>query len=511
MRRYAGAWLWLVLGLLPLPRLARSQGTSPLRKTELVRLLATGALKQRDIAALVRRNCVTFRPSVRDRAELRAAGADDEVLAAVDQCLRARLARAAPPPSRSPPPPPPPLPRPRPAPAPVVAVTRIPADTAAAVRVEPPPAPPPRPVISERLTQFTRGTGLHGTVGATLGEPLVLEVRDTAGAPVAGQPVTFAATGEGATVQPGAVETDRWGAAQVHVTLGEHAGPVDISATVGTFTRTATVHADPGPARRLVVERDGAPVGGGVVAVRSRDTLVLHVVARDAYGNEAALGDFTATTSGSAIALRSAAATGSRAAVTLESQRTGPGELQISASGLQARVALDVTPPARLNRPWGVGARAAWLGVNHPWVKGRKLQGVSGADFSLLGRRTFGGGFSLALAAGVGSLSIDTTGGGSVSATLLEASARAELALLPRRTITPVVSLGGGGYRLKSGDNGRSIYHTNLFWVGGAGLDAALSPTVTAELRIERQWMTDSPAGHVATLWPVAAGVRVAL
>ena len=499
----------LVLGLLPLPRLARSQGTSPLRKAELVRLLATGALKQRDIAALVRRNCVTFRPSERDRAELRAAGADDEVLAAVDQCLRARLARAAPPPSR--PSPPPPRPRPRPAPAPVVVVTQVPADTPAAMRAEPPPpAPPSRPVISERLTQFTRGTGLHGTVGATLGEPLVLEVRDTAGAPVAGQPVTFAATGEG-TVQPGAVETDRWGAVQVQVTLGGHAGPVGISATVGTFTRTATVHADPGPASRLVVERDGAPVGGGVVAVRSRDTLVLRVVARDAYGNEAALGDFTATTSGSAIALRSAAATGSRAAVTLESQRTGRGELQISASGLQARVALDVMPPARLSRPWAVGARAAWLGVNHPWVALRKLQGVSGADFTLLGRRTFGGGFSLALGAGVGSLSIDTAGGGSVSATLLEASARAELALLPRRTITPVVSLGGGGYRLKSGDNGRAIYHTNLFWVGGAGLDATVSPTVTAELRIERQWMTDSPAGHVGTLWPVAAGLRVAL
>jgi hypothetical protein len=365
-------------------------------------------------------------------------------------------------------------------------------------------------VISERLTQFTRGTGLHGTVGATLGEPLVLEVRDTAGAPVAGQPVTFAATGEG-TVQPGAVETDRWGAAQVHVTLGEHAGRVGISATVGAFTRTATVHADAGPASRLVVERDGAPVGGGVVAVRSRDTLVLRVVARDAYGNEAALGDFTATTSGSAIALRSAAATGSRAAVTLEPQRTGPGELQISASRLQRDPRLDVMLPAQISGPWAVGARAAWLGVNHPWVSVRKLQGVSGADFTLLGRRTFGGGFSLALATGVGSLSIDTTGGGSVSATLLEASARAELALLPGRTITPVVSLGGGGYRLKSGDNGRAIYHTNLFWVGGAGLDATVSPTVTAELRIERQWMTDSPAGHVGTLWPVAAGLRVAL
>src|SRR2546429_2846787 len=35
--------------------------------------------------ALVRRNCVTFRQSERDRADLRAAGADDALLAAIDR------------------------------------------------------------------------------------------------------------------------------------------------------------------------------------------------------------------------------------------------------------------------------------------------------------------------------------------------------------------------------------------------------------------------------------------
>ena len=59
-------------------------------------------------------------------------------------------------------------------------------------------------------------------------------------------------------------------------------------------------------------------------------------------------------------------------------------------------------------------------------------------------------------------------------------------ALLPQRMITPGVSL-GGGYRLKSGDNGRAIYHANLFWTGGGGVDAPVSRTVTAEVRVERQ------------------------
>src|SRR3989442_1984025 len=95
--------LLVTLGVLPIQR-AGAQGTQPLRKAELVRMLARRALSKPQIATLVRRNCVTFRPTAHDRAELRAAGADDAVLAAIDQCLPARLARAAPPRPVAPPP-----------------------------------------------------------------------------------------------------------------------------------------------------------------------------------------------------------------------------------------------------------------------------------------------------------------------------------------------------------------------------------------------------------------------
>jgi hypothetical protein len=122
-----------VIASLALLTLGVLQGGQPLRKADLVRLLATGSLTKPAIAALVRRNCVTFRPSARDRAELRTAGADDAVLGAIDQCLRARtpmVRPAAPPPPvvvspqptdqvrrPEPPPPPPPPPPPTPAPA----------------------------------------------------------------------------------------------------------------------------------------------------------------------------------------------------------------------------------------------------------------------------------------------------------------------------------------------------------------------------------------------------------
>src|SRR2546425_9316929 len=118
---------------------ARAQrgGTEPLRKVELVRLLGSRAISTAQVVTLVRRNCVAFRPSERDRADLRAAGADDVVLAAIDQCLRARAGK---PPSPTPPRPPAPprgaAPDPRGA---------RPPPPRTPPRSGPPPPPPPPP------------------------------------------------------------------------------------------------------------------------------------------------------------------------------------------------------------------------------------------------------------------------------------------------------------------------------------------------------------------------------
>ena len=386
------------------------------------------------------------------------------------------------------------------------AATLIAFVTTPVARPTPAPAPPP-PIPAEALTQFTRGAGQHGTVGSTLG-PLVLEIRDTTGATLAGQPVTFAASAGAVTPPTG--ETDATGTVRVRVTLPERAGPLVITANVGTFSRTATLYADPGPPHDLVVERGRAAVAGPV-SVRSRDTVVLRVVARDAYGNRTTLDDFTATTSGRAIGLVSAAAADSQGLVTLEPRSSGVGEVQVSGSGLRAHVPVAVMLPDA-PRPWALGARSAWLGSNDPWIKLSNLTGISGADFTLFGRRSFPGavGFSLSLVGGGGSLSADRTTGGTVSVALLEGYGRAELALLPRGQVSPVVSLGAGGYRLKSDDDGRTVYHTNAFWSGGVGVDVAVSQRVTLEVRAERQWMRDTNVGHVATFWPLGAGVRVA-
>jgi len=484
---------------------ARAQrgGTEPLRKGELVRLLGSRAMSTAQVAALVRRNCVAFRPSERDRADLRAAGADDVVLTAIDQCLRARAPVSRPAPRPTAPAPP----RVAQQPAPAAPAAQAPVPQAPPPAPPPPAPPPPRPVPAEDVTQFTRGAGQHGAAGSTVA--VVLEVRDSAGEPIAKQPAAFAVSA--GAVTPTAAETDAAGTVRVRVTLAERAGPVVITAKVGTFSRTATVYADPGPAHELVVERGRAAVVGSV-SVRSRDTVVLRVVARDAYGNRTTLADFTATTSGRAIGLVAAAAADSQALVTVEPRRSGVSDVQVSASGLRARVTLDVALPATA-RPWAIGVRSAWLGANDPWIASPKLTAISGGDFALFGRRSFPGadGLSLALGAEAGSLSADRTTGGSVSVALLEAYGRAELALLPRGPVSPVVSLGAGAYRLKSDDNGQTVYHTNAFWSGGVGLDVTVSPRVTLEARVERQWMRDTNQGHVATFWPVGVGARLAL
>ena len=577
--------------------LVYQQGTQPLRKAELVRLLATKTRSRADVMALVRRNCVTFRPTERDRADLRAAGADDALLAAIDQCLRTRTAARP----NAPPPPPPPPPaaaapakpaQPAPVARPLVAPLRVivsqqiaaTAGTAADVAVQlyrgtdpqpgvelllrgastipggatqdpvaitdwrgvatfrvlagttpgtyrltvampngpplgpttridfittavPAPPPPPRPVVSDGLTRFTQGVDLHGTAGAALPVPLLLEVRDTTGAPFVGQMVTVIAAG--GTVDPAVATTDRAGKVQVHVTLGERAGPVVVTAKVGPLTRTATVYADPGLARDLVLERGGTPLVGQLT-LASRDTVVLRVTARDAHGNRTTLDDFAATASGRAVELRSAVMAESAAVVTLAPRRSGMGELELSGSGVRMRVSVNVALAGGPPSMWAIGARSAWLGSNDPWLALPNLTSVSGVDWSVFGRRTVVAGLSLAVGAAAGSLSAERTTG-SVSLMLFEGYGSVELSLMPRGAVSPVLALGGGAYRLKSSDGGQTFYHTNGFWSAGGGVDVAVSPSVRLELRLERHWMRDTNFGHVATLWPLAAGVRAGL
>ena len=73
------------------------QGSQPLRKTDVIRLLSNPLISKSEVADLVRRNCVAFRPTPRDWADLRDFGADSEVLKSIGGCATTSATqRAAP-------------------------------------------------------------------------------------------------------------------------------------------------------------------------------------------------------------------------------------------------------------------------------------------------------------------------------------------------------------------------------------------------------------------------------
>jgi hypothetical protein len=72
-----------------------AQGTGPLRKTDLIRLLTANTQSPAQIVATVRRSCVSFTPTARDRQDLAELGGDTTLLKAIDQCVRERAVTPA--------------------------------------------------------------------------------------------------------------------------------------------------------------------------------------------------------------------------------------------------------------------------------------------------------------------------------------------------------------------------------------------------------------------------------
>jgi len=213
---------------------SQGPGGERLRKTDLVRLLSGLTLAPDELAALIRRSCLSFTPTSRDRADFVALGADPAVLREIDGCVR----------------------------------------RAAAVR----------PPLSGVRSGFVLGVGQHGAAGAHPPLPLMFELRDTAGLPVAGREVALSVT-NGRVGAP-LVVTDSSGRVHVDVTLGPRVGPVEVTAQAGAIERQATLYADPGPAAKLTL-RCGEARLDGRMSLAPGGAAVLRVTAQDGFGNEA--------------------------------------------------------------------------------------------------------------------------------------------------------------------------------------------------------------------------------
>jgi hypothetical protein len=312
---------------------AQQNRTAPLRKSDLVRLLSGGGTEMSagELVQLVRRNCLTFQPTSRDRNDLQLMGADQALLAAMDECARRKTPRRPPP----------------------VTVTRTP--------IRPPPTappasiPPPTPPAvfqvqrievhaSAERSGFVSGGGQRGTVGAQLTRALVFEARDSAGAPLSGQAVTF--TGINATIQPAAVATDAVGQARVGVTLGQRLGSATVIGSIGVVEKQVAFNVAAGPATQLVVTCRAASVAGHF-AIRPDSVVALRVSAQDGFANPTPLLGLRAAVADARIFRVLAVAQDSAfGTVTLKPDQAGTTSLAVIANGMRQYLTVTVPPRA---------------------------------------------------------------------------------------------------------------------------------------------------------------------
>ncbi len=79
-----------VLLLCVLAGVGSAQRGAPLLKTDLIELLSSPVIAHKEIADLVRRNCLAFRPTERDWTDIRSLGASPDVVASINGCASAR-------------------------------------------------------------------------------------------------------------------------------------------------------------------------------------------------------------------------------------------------------------------------------------------------------------------------------------------------------------------------------------------------------------------------------------
>jgi len=307
-----------------------AQGVAPLRKSDLVRLLSGSVMSQQEIAQLVRRNCLTFAPTDRDRSDFRRLGAEAPVLAALEGCVRrTRRPSVAAPPAATP------IPNPTP----------------------PPPAPSltvrtPPPRVSADRSGFVAGGGQRGLAGARLARALVFDARDSAGAPLAGQSVTF--TGINVRIEPESLRTDAEGRARVGVTLGERTGSAIVLAVAGDVEKQAAFRVSVGAVAQLVVACGTVELSGRVV-LRPDTVAVLRVSGRDSYGNPARLSGLRAAVADARIFRVQRIAEDSVAgSVALKPDQAGTTSLAVIANGLRQYVTVTAPPraaPGRVDCP----------------------------------------------------------------------------------------------------------------------------------------------------------------
>ncbi len=203
------------------------------------------------------------------------------------------------------------------------------------------------PQVAASLRKIS-GDLQSGAAGSDLPNPLVVQVKDQSGVPMAGVTVAWAVTAGGGSVSRASTVTDATGVAQVTWTLGNATGTGTVSATAAalapvTFSATQTAGAI---ANISVVSGDNQSAAAGSALA---SPLVVKVT--DASGNAVSGATVTlASSNGGSFGSATATSNAAGQAQTTFTAGTGAGTTIITASaggsGTPATFTVVVTPAA---------------------------------------------------------------------------------------------------------------------------------------------------------------------
>ena len=288
--------------------------------------------------------------------------------------------------------------------------------------------------------------------------------------------------------------------------------------------------------QRLLIEINGHRLDN-YLSLALPDTVVVTVHPRDADGNPMAVTGFEAQswdqtvlgTAGSTVDATSAVArfvprnrgqttiqirsSGLRQWIRVEVGGTAIGVVPLRDTPAQAQAQASAATPRRRNvysRPTA-GGRVSYAAYEHTFHQQTTFDAKNGFVVEAFLGRDFGYGLALVGGVGFGMLQADSLTV-PVTAHLWEMYFRLDYDFLEGRQVSPVVSAGGGAYRIRTGGDGSGIWNTSLYWMLGAGADVRLSPKMSMEFRATTQLLEEINSGHlnghVGNLFAIGAGLR---
>jgi len=284
-------------------------------------------------------------------------------------------------------------------------------------------------------------------------------------------------------------------------------------------------------ARQLAIAINGQPLGN-YLSMALPDTMFVTVQPRDSLGNPVAVSGFAVQVWDQSVFLPAGSLVErTRAVARFVPRKRGQTAFQVQCSGLRQWIRVEVGPsvlavtPQRTAPPTPpaspkdadeyatptAGGRVSYAAYEHTFHQQTTFDAKNGFVVEGYLGRDFDNGVVLVGGVGFGLLQADSLTV-PVTAHLWELFFRMDYRFLAGRQVRPVVSAGGGAYRIRTGGDGSGIWNTSLFWMLGAGGDVVVSRKLIVEVRATTQLLEEINSGHlnghVGNLFLIGAGVR---